>query len=68
MKEKFKIEIESKGEYDVKKEFKKEIELTERQFLSLISAILDFEDLLPKETVKQPYFGGGGGGGGDIPQ
>jgi hypothetical protein len=47
MKEKYKIEIESKGEYDTKKEFNKIVELDEREYMALVTGILDYLDTLP---------------------
>ena len=39
-----KIEIESSGEYDFEKTFKKVVQLDERQFIALTTSILDFLD------------------------
>jgi hypothetical protein len=47
MNEKYKIEIESKGEYDVKKEFNKLADLNEREYMGLITVIPDYLDTLP---------------------
>jgi hypothetical protein len=46
MKEKYQIEIEG-GEYENKKQFKKLVELDERQFMGLITTVLDYSDKLP---------------------
>lgn len=45
--EEYKIEIETTGDYKTKKEFNTQIMLSERQYLSLVSTVLDFLD-----TVK----------------
>lgn len=55
--EKFTIEIESKGDYELKKEFKHVVEMDTRNFLALCEAILDhldlnkIKELAPKDTV-----------------
>jgi hypothetical protein len=46
MNDKYQIEIESKGEYDQRKIFKKVVELDERAFMGLITVILDYLDTL----------------------
>lgn len=52
MKEEYKIEIESTGEYKTKKEFNKILSLTEREYLSLIEVILDFLDTKDEVPTK----------------
>ncbi len=51
MEEEYKIEIESTGEYKNKKEFNKIVHLTEREYLALISTILDF---MEKKEPEMP--------------
>ncbi len=50
MKEKTQIDIEL-GSYDEKKQFKKVTELTEREYLALVTVILNYLDTLTPETV-----------------
>ena len=40
----FKIEIETTGNYETKKEFNIQVELSDRQYLALVGAVLDFLD------------------------
>lgn len=42
--EQFKIEIETTGNYETKKEFNVRVELTDRQYLALVGVVLDFLD------------------------
>lgn len=56
--EEYKIEIETTGKYEVKKEFNKIVSLTERQYLALVSVVLDFLDT-NKSAIKS--FGGEAG-------
>lgn len=49
--EKFKIDIESQGTYEMKKEFNHLAELDTRQYLGLVSIILDYLDTLPENKI-----------------
>lgn len=44
MKEEYKIEIETTGEYKEKKEFNTVTNLTAREYLALVKVVLDFLD------------------------
>lgn len=48
MKEKYKIEIESTGDYEAIKQFKICPELSIREYLALIDVILNYFDLIKK--------------------
>ena len=42
MKEEYKIEVETTGDYKTKKQFIKIVEMTDKQFLALSGLIVDF--------------------------
>lgn len=56
MKEEYDIEIESKGGYDSKKEFRKRVNMTEREYLALVNRVLDFIDLVEKNGADLPVI------------
>lgn len=53
--ERFEIEIESKGDYDRKKEFSLIAEMSERDYIALCSHIMDFfESMDNSADIVQP--------------
>lgn len=50
----YKIEVETTGDYKTKKSFNKKVGMTERQFMGLMTAILDYVDTLStRESESQ---------------